>query len=342
MKSFFVRFSFATVGCLAASTASLAQSTVTVFGTVDLNFTYSKAGGQSVRGQDQGGNILPSRLGFRGTEDLGGGLAASFWLESALLPDTGEMQGVPWQRRSTVSLSGRSWGEVRLGRDYTPTFWNVSQFSPFGTVGVGGSSNIIEGWPFGIGGARTLVRVNNSVGYFLPRDLGGFYGQAMHAMPEGEEGLRYSGARFGYANGPLDVAAAYGHTPVKGQAYRTATLGGTYDFGVVKLYANYHRHKVAHDKQVNVMVGVSVPVGAGVIKASVARSNRSGPGVDADDATQAAIGYVHWLSKRTAVYTTYSRIRNRGNAAYVTADSSPAGVPGAVSSGLQMGVSHNF
>ncbi|MGQ2998321.1 porin [Variovorax sp.] len=322
---------------------SQAQSSVQVFGTVDLNFTYSKAGGKSVRAMDQGGNIFPSRLGFRGSEDLGGGLVASFWLESALLPDTGEYQGVYWHRRSTLSLSSRTWGELRLGRDYVPTFWNVSQFSPFGTVGVGGSAAMVEGWPMGLGGARTLVRVDNSVGYFLPRDLGGFYGQAMYAMPEGAEGMRYAGARLGYAGGPLDIAAAYGRTPVaNGQVYRTATVGGTYDFGPVKLYANYHRHQAFNDRQVHVMVGASMPVGPGVIKLSAARANRSGPGLDADDATQFAVGYVHWLSKRTAVYTAYSRIRNRGNAAYVVADSSPAGSPGMPSSGLQFGISHNF
>ncbi|MDM0005356.1 porin [Variovorax sp. J22G73] len=329
-------------GCLGLHGPALAQSTVSLFGTVDLNLTFAKSGGRSVRAMDQGGNVLPSRLGFRGTEDLGGGLAASFWLEAATLPDTGEFQGVGWQRRSTVSLSHNSFGELRLGRDYTPSFWNVSQFSPFGTVGVGGSSNIVEGWPFGLGGAKTLVRANNSVGYFLPRNLGGFYGQVMVAMPEGQEGMKYSGARLGYASGPLDIAASYGQTPVEGRRYRNASLGGSYDFGVVKLYANYLRQKNAPESQTHAMLGLSVPVGAGVIKASVARANRSGPGVDADDATQVALGYVHWLSKRTAVYGTWSVVRNKGNAAYVVTDALSDPQAGANSRGLQFGISHNF
>jgi predicted porin len=334
---------------LASAGGALAQSNVvSMFGTVDLNVTYSKAGGQSNTAMDQGGNIFPSRLGFRGIEDLGGGLNAGFWLEAALLPDTGEQQGVMFHRRSTVSLSDRKWGEVRLGRDYTPTFWNVSQFSPFGTVGVAGSANLVEGWPFGLGGARSLARANNSVGYFLPRDFGGFYGQAMYAFPEGQDGMRYTGARLGYAKGPLDIATAVGRTPLPAEAaelkrtYRSVTWGGTYDFSVAKLFANYHRHWAEQDKQAHTMLGVTVPVGVGVIKASVVRANRSGPGVDGDDATQWSAGYVHWLSKRTALYGTYSSIRNQGNAAYVTTDSSPVGVPGTTSSGLQVGVSHNF
>ncbi|WP_432730651.1 porin [Variovorax sp. W6] len=328
--------------CMAATAGASAQSSVQMFGTLDMNITWPKTGGASVKSMDQGGNIFPSRLGFRGTEDLGGGLAASFWLEMALLPDTGEIQGTGFHRRSTLSLSHNNFGEVRLGRDYTPTFWNISQFSPFGTVGVGGSANIVEGWPFGLGGARTLARANNSVGYFLPKGLGGFYGQAMYALPEGQEGSRYRGARLGWSNGTIDVAAAYGVTPVGIADYRVASIGGTYDFGVAKLYANYYRQKADGDKQVNVMLGVSVPVGPGVIKASAARSSRSGPGIDGDDATQYAIGYVHYLSKRTALYGTYSHIRNRGNAAYVVSDSSPAGVPGAGARGLQFGISHNF
>ncbi|MEZ2295140.1 porin [Variovorax sp. RCC_210] len=329
-------------GCLGLHGPALAQSTVSLFGTVDLNLTFAKSGERSVRAMDQGGNVLPSRLGFRGTEDLGGGLAASFWLEAATLPDTGEFQGVGWQRRSTVSLSHNSFGELRLGRDYTPSFWNVSQFSPFGTVGVGGSSNIVEGWPFGLGGAKTLVRANNSVGYFLPRNLGGFYGQVMVAMPEGQQGMKYSGARLGYASGSLDIAASYGQTPVEGRRYRNASLGGSYDFGVVKLYANYLRQKNAPESQTHAMLGLSVPVGAGVIKASIARANRSGPGVDADDATQVALGYVHWLSKRTAVYGTWSVVRNKGNAAYVVSDALSDPQAGANSRGLQFGISHNF
>lgn len=327
--------------CGAGGTA-IAQSSVTVFGHIDLNLTYSKAGGKSVKGMDQGGYLLPSRLGFRGTEDLGDGLSAGFWLESAVLPDTGATQGAMWGRRSTVSLTSKDYGELRLGRDYTPTFWNVSTFAPFGTVGVGGSSNIIEGWPLGLGAARTETRASNSMSYFLPRTLGGVYGQLTVAAAEGTNGTRYVGGRIGYEAGPVNVSAAYGKTPVGNEDYTTATVGGTYDFRVAKAYVNYLQHKLGSDKQTNVLIGVLVPVGLGQIKASYARSDRSGPGLDGDDARQLALGYVYFLSKRTTLYSAYSHITNKGNAAYVTADSSPDGVPGQKSSGLQAGISHTF
>lgn len=327
---------------LAASGAALAQSSVTIFGSIDLNLTYSKAGREKSKAMDQGGYMLPSRIGFRGTEDLGGGVSAGFWLESAVLPDTGTSQGAFWGRRSTVSLAHKQYGELRMGRDYTPTFWNVSQFAPFGTVGVGGSSNIIEGWPLGLGSAKTLSRASNSVSYFLPRSFGGFYGQAMVSAGEGVDGAKHQGARIGYESGPLNVAAAYGVTDTATGDFKTATVGGTYDFQVVKVYLNYLQQKLRGDKQTNVLLGVALPVGIGTVKASAARSNRSGPGVEGDDARQLAIGYVHPLSKRTTLYTTYSHIKNDGNAIYVTADSSPGGVPGEKSSGFQVGINHAF
>ena len=348
--SIHIAMGLAALGAAQSSAAQTAasQSSVSVFGTLDLNATYTRAGGESRKSMDQGGNIFPSRLGFRGTEDLGDGLSAGFWLEAALLPDTGENQGVMWNRRSTVSLASSKFGELRLGRDYMPTFWNMSQYAPFGTVGVAGTANIIENWPFGVGGARTLVRANNSVSYFLPRALGGalngVYGQVTVAAPEGTGGARYTGARLGYAAGPLDVAIAHGQTPIDGgPSFKISNLGASYDFGVVKLMGFYSDQRAGPDRQKSAQIGASVKVGdVGYVRASFMNSDRSGPGVDDDDAQQLAIGYLHYLSKRTALYATYSQIRNRGNAVYVTSDSSPAATPGGTASGLQGGISHNF
>ena len=336
-------FTLGLVALGAAQTVS-AQSSVSVFGTLDLNATYTRAGGESRKSMDQGGNIFPSRLGFRGTEDLGDGLSAGFWLEAALLPDTGGIQGVMWNRRSTLSLTSSKLGELRLGRDYMPTFWNMSQYGPFGTVGVAGSANIIENWPFGVGGARTLVRANNSASYFLPRNLGGAYGQITVAAAEGQSGARYTGARLGYAAGPLDIAIAHGQTSIDGgPSYKVGNLGASYDFGVVRLMGFYSDQRAGPDRQKSALIGASVKIGdAGYVRASFMNSDRSGPGVDDDDARQLAIGYLYYLSKRTALYATYSQIRNRGNAVYVTSDASPAATPGGTASGLQGGISHNF
>src|SRR4051812_4868252 len=130
---------------MAAAGAASAQSSVTLFGIVDATISHYSGGGQHNTILTNSG-YNSSRLGFRGTEDLGGGLAASFWLEAGINNDNGSFTsantnntlggatgggGLTFARRSTVSLSG-GWGEVRLGRDYVPTFWNTTLFDPFG------------------------------------------------------------------------------------------------------------------------------------------------------------------------------------------------------------------
>lgn len=327
---------------IAATGGAWGQSSVTLFGTVDLNVTYAKAGGRSATSMDQGGNLVPSRLGVRGTEDIGGGMSVGFWLESAILPQTGAVQGAMWHRRSTLSVAHARYGELRLGRDYTPTFWNLSQFTPFGTVGVAGSSNIIEGWPFGLGETKTLARANDSIGYFLPRGLGGVYGQAMMTLGNDAEGTRYRGGRIGYESGPFNIAAAYGVTNTVAGHSKVATIGASYDLKLAKLSANYFQQRLGSARHHNTMVGMAMPAGKGIIKASYAQSRLTGAGVTASDARQLGVGYVHQLSKRTALYTTYSHITNKGGASYVTADTSPEGAPGTASSGFQVGISHSF
>lgn len=329
------------IALMMSSAMASAQSSSTIFGTVDLNISHYRSSGVSKTAMEQGGNMLPSRIGFRGVEDMGGGLYASYWLEGAVDPESGG-QSLNFQRRSTVSLTNTRFGEIRLGRDYVPTFWNVSSFAPFGTVGVGGSSNTVEAWPVGLGGARTLVRANNSVGYFLPRDLGGVYGQVMASLSEGSRGTGLRGARLGYAAGPIDVAAAYSTTSLEEGRLRVVTIGGSYDFGPVKLMGNFLQQRARDDRQNVTLVGFVIPVGVGLIKGMVAHSDRSGPGIDGDDARQWAVGYVHNLSKRTSLYAAYARIHNKGNAAYVTGDASPVPSPGGNTTGLQAGITHHF
>ncbi len=165
-----------------------AQSSVTIFGVVDLSLSSVKndGPGNGTRKSMNSNALNSNRLGFRGVEDLGGGLRAGFHLEGGMANDTGNPAGQTWQRRSTVSLMG-GFGEVRLGRDYTPSFWNTTVFDPFGTNGVGSSLNISRAANASVNGAvpvATYVRSNNSVGYFLPA-LGGLYGQVMVAPGEG-------------------------------------------------------------------------------------------------------------------------------------------------------------
>ena len=325
-----------------------AQSSVTLFGIVDVsvaNISNKNAAGTKVTTQQMiSGGLNTSRLGFRGVEDLGGGLKAGFWIEGELQPDTGTPAGQTWQRRSTVSLLG-NFGEVRLGRDYTPSYWNLTRFDPFGTNGVGSLLNVTT--VLG-SGATTLVRASNSVGYFLPSGIGGLYGQAQVAAGEGADTNKYAGGRIGYAAGPFDIAASYGQTGDVDK-FKQAGIGGAFSFGPAKLTAQYVQSKFLARKQNLWQIGTVVALGQGELHAAYDRSDMKGPSLanggtagftDADDANQVAVGYVYNLSKRTAFYGTASRIKNKSASAFLVAG--PGSATGGTSTGVQAGVRHSF
>ncbi|AVQ83871.1 MULTISPECIES: porin [unclassified Variovorax] len=376
---------------LAVCGLASAQSSVTLFGVVDAGVTYqSNTARDTVTGLSNkqskwslgNSGYNSSRIGFRGTEDLGGGLAASFWLEAPITNDDGATGVSTFNRRSTVSLSG-GFGELRLGRDYTPTFWNDTVFDPFGTNGSG--TNVIST----VSGNTTInnanyVRASNSVGYFLPPNLGGFYGQLQYSFAENtstsatsttaatsSSAGRYVGGRFGYANGPLDIALGVGRstavdTAALERSVQTINLGASYDFGPVKLFGelsnvknkfDYSAAADTHDSYNGYLIGATVPVGAGLIRVaySQVRYNEGAAGVTGEDplARKLAVGYVHNLSKRTALYATVARVNNRNDVNYtgslVSASTTGYGSTGVGFSGLprsstgyDFGIRHAF
>jgi len=303
--------------------AASAQSSVTLFGIVDVNARYVKTGDTKVKSLGTDG-INSSRLGFRGVEDLGGGLKAGFHLEAGVNPDVGTTNSKFFNRRSTVSLLG-NFGEVRLGRDYTPTFWNLTAFDPFGTNGVGQYTNLftINGASGNAAtplqsGAGTLVRADNTIGYFLPSGIGGIYGQAQVAAGEGTPGNKYAGGRIGYAAGPIDVAAAYGQTQVDtaDHKFKLFDIGGSYDLGVAKIMAQFSDMKTDGISNVSInvaqrnwLLGTVVPMGQGEIHAAYSQA-KGRDFADGAKARQLAVGYVYNLSKRTALYGTLSDLKN--------------------------------
>ena len=327
--------------------AASAQSSVTLFGIVDAGVARLSAGGKSVTGMTNSG-YNSSRLGFRGVEDLGGGLQAGFWLEGALSNDDGTAGKFDFRRRSTVSLMG-GFGEIRLGRDYTPTFWNTTVYDVFGTNGIGQA--LTPGMISGAAGNSTnAVRADNAVSYFLPGNLGGFQGQFMYAFGENVSGgvktNNYMGFRLGYASGPISAHVAYGKTDGATDAtdVKYLNFGGSFNAGVVKVNLVVAQEKNgAGLKWQAIEPSVSVPVGAGTIKASYARHDLK----DSDnDFNKIAVGYHHDLSKRTTVYTTYARVSNKGASAVVVANNGLTGkvaaAAGGNASGFEFGVRHSF
>jgi len=347
----------ATFGGSAFAQSSNSSFGVNLFGTVDVNVRSVRNGSAGSQTQVGTDGLTSSRLGFRGVEDLGDGLKAIFWLEASIAPDTGTVNATRfWNRRSTVALSDPRFGEIRLGRDNTPLFTAYAVYDPFGTNGLGEIVNNTAG--IGIlsalgSGANTLTRSDNQVSYFLPGNLGGVYGQASIAPSEGTTGNKYWSGRLGWAGGALDIGAGYAQTTVAlDNKFKQAQVGASYDFRVAKLSGQYIQgafdSTAGGDRKQKVwQLGVSVPVGSGLIRADYIHGDMSGGAVgsgfgDADDASQIALGYVYNLSKRTAIYTTASTLRNKGASKLIVA-SAAAGIKGGENStGYDVGLRHSF
>ncbi|KQX21416.1 porin [Variovorax sp. Root434] len=416
---------------LSCVTAATAQSSVTLFGVVDVGVSHYSARSEFynntasttvvalpsvTRSQTALSNsgTSNSRLGFRGTEDLGGGLAAGFWLEAGTTPDNGATALASFNRRSTVSLSG-NFGEIRLGRDITPTFWNDSVFSPFSTIGVGANVvssvgtnlQIARGPGSAVATSDNYLRTSNSIGYFFPPNLGGVYGQVQYALPESvsqsnvpgspSQKGRYFGGRLGYAAGPLDVALAYGESMAidstgvnalglptgtnSNEKIKTLNLGASYDFGFMKIFGEISQVRDQalsttlvpvlgsltlrdSDKYKGGLLGITVPVGPGLIKAAYSRvkyDNDLGPLATSltprRDASvnKLAVGFDYNLSKRTALYATVARIRIKGGqnnpaimgavtggVTYLSTGGGVSGLAPRSSSGYDIGIRHSF
>jgi predicted porin len=356
------RFITFAAACLAAGNA-LAQSSVSLSGLLDAGVrSVSNDGRPSNKSVISGGNST-SRIILRGLEDLGGGMSARFHLEHGLLLNNGQqassIAGQFWDRRSTLSLVSRSWGELRGGRDFVPTYSNWTAFDPFSVVGVAGANNLVSASPVGpIRSAfgtnpNTTVRSNDAVQWLVPSARGGLEGGLMasaDAGPVAQGKNKVVGGRLGWADGPVRLSAATMTTEndltTLGKL-KDHAIGGAYDFGVVRLTAAWRRFDYADAKQTNLLIGAVAPVfGAGQIKASwgkVSFDGRVGTTlIGANEATQIGLGYVHDLSKRTALYATIARLSNDGALTLTIPGGSTGMAAGGSSKGYEAGLRHNF
>lgn len=274
--------------------AASAQSSVTLYGKLDLGF--AKAAGSADKQVADGSS---SRVGFRGVEDLGGGLKALFQFEHRFNPDTGTVTNTAfWHGLSTVGLGG-SFGTVNLGRQYTAAYsLATGVIDPFGGDTVAG----LRGESLTKSVAR--LRTDNSVRYD-----GAFGGLKVAAdiaeTPAGGVDRPYSVAAQ-YAAGPFMVAASYDNPT--GANDNLATLGGSYTFGPAKVSLGIGRGDNNSNVRVKqALAGVTVSVGAaGQVLAGYAQEE-----VGTADATKkVSLGYRHNLSKRTQLYTDVTRVND--------------------------------
>lgn len=362
----------------AAAPAAMAQSTVTVFGRVDVGLQHIDNGAKTSRVDS--GTYTASRLGFRGTEDLGGGLTALFFLESGISADTGNAAGGTrfFNRGSYVGLSSKDWGTVTLGRQYTPIFWPFLFADDAGPLRLHGYSAVqsIQRSNFlrvnsaalqkpvangTIGSAASGVYAvgissafeNNLVIYKTP-SFGGLTVTGAVGAGEGygDAGKVY-GANAEYKSGPLYLGAGYtqkrGVVSATGREQKvTETMvGGMYSVTPeLNLWANVHPWKyeagTASGGSIDghdYMVGVSFKLPTGQLWANYAAKRIDD--CNACDSSGFGIGYHHLLSKRTELYASLGRVANDDNAANSLNGVNPIRAGQSVR-GIGVGIAHQF
>lgn len=300
------------VAALAAMTSlsAQAQSSVQLYGLVDLSAGSWDYAGGFARKAVKSGEMTTSFIGFKGSEDLGGGLSAKFTIESFMRNDTGEAGRFGgdtfWARTASVGLSG-SMGTLTLGRNTTALFVSTLVFNAFGDS-FGFSPSIRHYFAGGgVGVVSGDTGWSDSASYQTPK-LGGFSATLQAAAGEGNGGRNWGGNAL-YFGGPLGLTAAYQKVE-KGAAVADTTtwqLGGSYDFGPAKFFLQYGKvtNDVTDFEYTLTDASLSVPFGAGKVLLAWGRQKS-----DADVVrTTTSLGYDHNLSKRTDLYAVYMNDR---------------------------------
>lgn len=317
------------------SANALAQSSVAVYGVVDAGLVHERGGPDGSVTNLSSGIASGSRLGFKGREDLGGGLAAVFLLENGFNADTGAagQGGLLFGRQAYVGLSGR-FGAVTLGRQYSPYYKTLRDIGdPFGAVSLAGRAGNLM---------ATNTRTDNMVEYVSPlfggvrADLAYGAGEA----PGDSTRNRSLGGSLGFARGPVTVQAAFHRidNATATDSTRNALLSANYKFAVLTAYLSYAVNKgTGPADSRDAVAGVSVPLGSSKLLLShVRHDDRDAPN---RNATQWGVGYLVELSKRTDVYAAYATIKNRNGATFRVGNATDRGTG---DKAFNLGVRHNF
>ncbi len=291
---------------VALAGAAQAQSSVSLYGLVDMSVgRFQAPGAAAFKGVDSG-NMSTSFFGLKGTEDLGGGLGAVFAIESFMRNDTGaagRFNGDTfWARSAYVGLNSSSMGTLTLGRNTTSLFVNTLIFNAFGDS-FGFSPSIRH--TFTSGTVTGDTGWSDSIKYTSPKFGGASFTAHVAADDENVAGSgRNTGFSGLYFGGPLGLGFAWQKVK-KGTANDTTTwqLGGSYAFGGTKVFAQYG--SVDNDTTGNdyklTGLGSSIGMGTGAI---LVQWGRITPGTGSDRTTF-SLGYDYNLSKRTDVYAVY-------------------------------------
>lgn len=322
------------IGCAVVMPA-LAQTSFTLYGIADVGVLHNSDKGGVSSTELRSGNQLSSRYGFRGGEDLGGGLNAIFNLEAGINMDTGAASSATtvFNRQSWVGLSSTNFGQVTMGlqlssiSDLLVSWANAPYF--------GSQAAVIDGAATASG--SSLARFDNMIGgtrlpnsiKFVSVDMSGFKAHAMTALGEvsgsTSAGTMVSGG-LGYSRGAINAGLAYQASDCQGVSGCAANedknqifgIGASYKFGAGRFGAIYTTQTNAKNVKGNDADTLSflalVPVNAWMLMAGYQVLNDKT--VLNQDVKQLNLGATYNLSPRTALYGLYSKqnVDNGGKA----------------------------
>ena len=312
---------------LAAGTAH-AQSSVQLYGIAGVYVgSFRHSSGPQAAVTMGGGGLSTSFWGIRGREDLGGGNAVEFALESFFQPNNGTLGRTaadPFLSRNAYVGISTHYGKLWLGRQTNPTYVNMQYLNPFG-VSVVFSPIVVQTFIPTFNNTTIGDSVWNNAAQYQTPNLAGFTASAIYGFGgvPGQNGVANIGLHARYTHGPFLAAVSLQRvrTPVTAPvSVQDMWLGGfTYNFNVAKIYAlatgvqTYGKPSQSH----TYMLGLSVPVGlTGSILAEWARTTRTAPLNVRTTRNTGSIAYDYPLSKRTDVYVVcmYDKTSGYGSA----------------------------
>jgi predicted porin len=336
-----------------------AQSNVTIYGIADAAIVGESGGSAGRQTKVTSGAGSASRIGFRGSEDLGNGTSVFFTLETGAKIDSGELDAsnTIFNRQAFVGLKTKA-GAIALGRQYTPYHQAlVEVIDPFRTGYAGTSKNLMPD-------NGTNVRTSNTVTYASPQAHGFNLDLAYSAGEQSSisAGRQYGGA-VGYTAGPLALRLVYNakNTDVAASATshdigRNTLFGGNVDFKWIKLHFGYEVDKGYNSATLgnannpyggvrptpstdgrDVLLGFTAPLGTGTLMFSA--MHKDDRTAFNQDASSWGLGYLYPLSKRTGLYAAYARIDNKNGAGYTVANNTESGTG---NTGYNLGIRHTF
>lgn len=339
-----------------AHTPAQAQTAIKIYGIVDAGIVGERGGKDGGLTKMSGGAASTSRIGFKGSEDLGGGLSAFLTLETGLKLDSGQVDaaGSIFNRQALVGLKG-SFGALALGRQYTPYHHTLVQVvDPFNTGYAGTAKNLFPH-------SGSNIRTSNTLTWASP-DIRGIDMELAYSAGEqsGSSAKRQFGGAIGYASGPLTLRLAYnsksGDAATGFARSRNTLLGARYKLGSVTLHAGYGIDRGPEASPLNnpnnpygevyptastdgreLLLGLSAALGPGKLMASV--MHKDDRTAFDQDAGAWGIGYLYALSKRTGLYAAYGQVRNRNGAGYTVNNNTEAGTG---NTGYNLGLRHSF